>query len=417
MDKKPPMKTGKPRPMRSEEDRDPCGDALFRGKTVIFAINDLEFFLSHRLALGVEGVRRGARVKLIAPYSEGRALLEARGITWIPWDVDRWSANPWEELAAVRTLTMLYRRERPDLVHHVTIKPVIYGSIAARMAGVPAVVNAVPGRGLVFSSTGIRAGIRRRLVEGLYRLALRHPHQITIFQNRGDLEFFVERGIIPADACRLISGSGVDPEVFQAHPLPDGVPVVLFPARLLWAKGIRELVEAARMLRRERVAFRLVVVGPVIESNPDGVPEHQVRAWENEGILEYWGFRTDMPEVLRQAHVVCLPSYGEGIPKALIEAHACARPVVASDIPGCRELVVPGYTGLLVPPRDPQALAAALRSLLADRSLMETWGANARRHMLEGGYTLESVVDQTFDVYASLLSEGAGTRRRSPPAR
>lgn len=317
----------------------------------------------------------------------------------LPWN--RWGTNPVDLVRGFVFLLRLYRRERPALVHHVAPKPVVLGSLAARFTRGVAVVNAVTGLG--YSGGSALGRLARFPLRLLYRLALRNPRAVTIFQNRDDLDAMVEAGALAPGRARLVRGSGVDPSAFTPAPEPDGPPLVVFASRLLWEKGTGVFVDAARAVRSRHPEVRFALVGAPDEGNPDSVPAERVEAWVREGAVEWWGHRTDMAAVFHEAAVVALPtSYREGLPKVLLEAAACGRPVVASTVGGCREIVAHGVNGLLVPPGDAPATAAAIEELLASPERRQRMGA-AGRVMVLADLTLDAVVAQTFAVYADAL--------------
>lgn len=351
---------------------------------ILYLVNDDSFFVSHRLALGEAMRDRGHDVVVAAGESAARQRIEDAGLRFVPLPFDRGGQSPTKDLATLARISDLYRRERPDLVHHVTIKPVLYGSVAARTLGVPAVVNAISGLGFVFTESerdkARRTVLRAGIVQA-YRAALGHPNSVTIFQNDDDRSRLVDFGAAHPAPHRsvLFRGSGVDLTRFVPTPLPGpeaGDPIVMLPARLLWDKGVGELVEAARLLRAEGIHARFVLAGATSPSNPVSVQEDQLRAWEREGVIEWWGHSKDMPATLAKATLVVLPSfYREGLPLALAEAAAAGRPVVTTDMPGCRDAVIPGETGWIVPPRDVQALARTIRRALANPAELARRGA------------------------------------------
>jgi glycosyltransferase involved in cell wall biosynthesis len=243
------------------------------------------------------------------------------------------------------------------------------------------------------------------------RVALRHPNQITTFQNFDDAEIFVSRGVVPKDRTAVTPGSGVDPERFEYAEEPamenGKKPIVMLPTRLLWHKGVEVFVDAARHLRRDEVEARFVLVGDTDPENPGAVPKEQIEAWADEGPVEWWGRQasSEMPSVLQQAHIVCLPShYREGVPKVLIEAASCGRPIVTTDVPGCREIVNHDETGFQVAPKDPEELACRIRNLLDDPNLRREMGRNGRLHV-ENNFTATQVADKIVDAYDQLISK------------
>ena len=365
---------------------------------LLIVVNDAAFFLSHRLALALGAREAGFDVHIATPRDEASPRIEAAGLPFHAIPLSRKGTSPAGELHTIAALVRLYRELRPDIVHHVTAKPILYGGIAARIARVPAVVHAVSGLGYVFISDEPRARAIRQGIRATYRIVTSHPNCAVVFQNEDDRRVF--GSAIRTSNVVMIRGSGVDLTRFRSTPLPDGVPVVVLPARMLWDKGVGELVEAARILRARGVSARFVLVGDVDAGNPAGVPRETIEDWVKASVVEWWGARTDMPEVLAQSTVVCLPSYREGMPKSLLEACAAGRPIVTTDVPGCRDVLDGGDFGVLVPPRDARALAAALGALLVDRPRLVRMGAAAAK--AAPAFSVEEVIAQTLAVYELL---------------
>lgn len=373
-----------------------------RRPKLLLTVNDAGFFLSHRLPIAVAARAAGYDVHVATAPGPAVARIRAEGFPHHPVPLSRRGLNPLAELRSVAALTRLYRRLRPDIVHHVTIKPVLYGGLAARLARVPAVVAAISGLGFMFMRRDVRYRVSRLPLHALYRLALGHPKSKVIFQNPDDLRQFTAAGWVRDGSAVLIKGSGVDLAAFAPAPEPHGTPIVLCAARMLWDKGIGEFVAAARDLRARGVEARFVLVGDPDPGNPTSVPPARLEAWHREGAVEWWGHRDDMPAVMQLAAIVCLPSYREGLPKVLIEAAACARPVVTTDVPGCRDI----GNALLVPPQNASALADALARLIAEPMLRQHLAARGRE-IAEAEFSLERVVRDTLAVYAALTPEGA----------
>jgi glycosyltransferase involved in cell wall biosynthesis len=371
-------------------------------RKILFVVNDAGFFKSHRLRLAQEASARGYEPVVACGRSSGEAALCEYGIRCRTFALSRSGLNPIRDLNTFIALLRIYRDEKPDIVHHVTIKPVIYGTLASRLAHVPAVVNAIPGMGFVFTQRGFTASVVRNLVNLLYRIALVHGNMRFIFQNREDLQSFVEHTVIPEPQTHLIRGSGIDLNDFPFMPEPPGPVTFVLLARMLSDKGIREFVEAARRVRSSQPQWRFVLVGGVDPGNPSSLTDAELEAWNAEGVVEWLGHRSDVPAILAGAHVACLPSYREGLPKSLLEASAIGRPMIASNVPGCREVVRDGITGLLVEPRDAVALAAAMLRLGLDPALRARLG-RAARERAEALYSIEDVVRDTFLIYDELL--------------
>jgi glycosyltransferase involved in cell wall biosynthesis len=301
---------------------------------LVVVVNDAGFLLSHRLPVVLGARAAGWDVHLALPRAAGRVdELEALGFPVHDLPLDRRGMNPWAEARLLARLLALYRALQPPTVHHVTVKPVLYGSLAARVAGVPRVVNAVSGLGYLHLARGWRARLARRAVHALYRVAFDSPGVRVIFQNPDDRDAYVGAGLVRAErACLVAGGSGVDLVRFRPTPEPAGCPVVMLPARLLRDKGVGEFVEAARALRARGVVARFVLVGET-DANRAAVPRAELTALAAEGVVEWWGRREDMPVALAEATLVVLPSYREGCPKVLLEAAACGRAMVTTDVP------------------------------------------------------------------------------------
>jgi len=372
-------------------------------KIILFANTDW-YLYNFRLTLAQASRKKGHAVVLLSPPGEYGPRLVQAGFRWISFPLSRRGMNPFSELITLWRLARLYSRERPDLVHHFTVKCVLYGSLAAKMAGVKGVVNAIIGLGYVFIGDEWPVRLLRWLVKGFYRRALRGTQ--VIFQNPDDQELFSRNGLVNRKQVTLIPSSGVDIEKFSPSPEPAGEPLVILPARMLWAKGVNEFVLAAGILRLAGVQARFALIGDTDPGNPEAVPVDQLEKWRKEGIIEWWGWQEDMPMLYRQAHIVCLPSYyREGTPKSLIESAACGRPIVTTDRPGCREVVRHQQNGLLVPVRDSRALAEALKTLIGDAALRKQMGKKGRE-LAVAEFSLEKVIGQTFVVYEKALSGG-----------
>lgn len=374
---------------------------------IILSANTDWYIYNFRLSLAKAIKQAGAEILLISPPGSYASRISEQGFDWKPLNISRRSMNPLQELATLLAYLALYRREQPSLVHHFTIKPVLYGSLAARILNVPAVVNSVTGLGYVFVNPGRFAALLRILVKPFYRIALSAHHSRVIFQNQRDRDLFVGQELVSTDRTLIIPGSGVDPNQFKPRLELLGEPVILMASRMLWDKGVGELVEAARLLRQRGIAGKIVLVGGTDEGNPASVSSSQLRKWQDEGIIEWLGHRDDMPGIMASAHIVVLPSYGEGLPKVLIEAGAAGKPVVATDVQGCRDIIQHGVNGLLVPPKNAVALAEALNRLIDDAELREKMGVEARKLILES-YTNDHINRQTLELYRKMIDGWPG---------
>jgi glycosyltransferase involved in cell wall biosynthesis len=369
----------------------------------MFVVNVDWFFLSHRLPIALEAQRQGYQVHIATGLTGKQGELEGHGLVVHPLTLDRSSAGLISACRACFQLWKIFRAVQPDVVHLVTIKPVLLGGIVARLVGVPAVVAAVSGLGFVFVATGVKATIRRSLVGGLYRFALGHRNLKVIFQNPEDRDSLVKLTHIPETSVTMIRGSGVDLNEYCHKALPSGVPIVILAARLLADKGVREFAQAARLLKQRGVSARFCLVGTPDLANPTSLTDAELAIWEKEGVVELWGHRADMPQVLETSRLAVLPSYyGEGLPKVLIEAAACGRAVITTDHPGCRDAIIPNVTGLLVRSRDEVALADAIEVLLNDLERCKEMG-QAGRKLAESSFDVRQVVSTHLQIYQELL--------------
>lgn len=370
---------------------------------IIFFVTEDWYFCSHRLPLAIAAQRAGYDVTVVTRINLHGELIRSHGFNLIPIKLSRRSRNPFKELGVIRQLLHIYREQKPDIVHQVALKPVLYGSIAARLAGVPAVVNALAGLGFLFVSKRWLARVLRPLVEVAFRVLLNRPNTRIIFQNPDDQSLLTRYGILEPKCTVLIRGSGVDMAQFSPTPESGGVPLVVLASRMLWDKGVGDFVEAARRLRVLGVSARFALVGEGDPENPASISDNQLVQWHDEGVIEWWGRHEDMPDIFAKSHIVCLPTnYGEGVPKVLIEAAACARPIVATDVPGCREIVHDGENGLLVPAKDANALVLALQRLIEDASLRNKMGQRGCALVAEE-FSIEHVVQQTLALYQELI--------------
>ena len=369
-------------------------------------INELQWFWTHRLPLAQHARAHGWTVEVASPPSAYAPRVVAAGFPVHAVLRARHDNSPLGQLRNVAALIALYRDLRPTIVHHVTLKPVLFGSIAARVARVPAVVNAIAGLGFIFMSEAPRARLTRRVALPLLRAALSLPRQLVVFQNVDDRRVFVQLGLVRESETIIIRGAGVDTAAFPLSPMPAGVPVAMLPARMLRDKGVEEFAEAARILAARGVACRLVLCGEPDPANPTSVSEGKLQEWRRAGILEYRGHVEDMAAEIARASMVVLPSYREGLPKALLEGASMGRPLITTDVPGCREVVQQGLNGLLVPVRDAVALANAIEYLAGDRSARERMGAAGRALVLRE-FSQERVAAETLAGYERLADEAS----------
>jgi glycosyltransferase involved in cell wall biosynthesis len=373
-------------------------------KIVLFANTDW-YLYNFRLSLAEALNDAGHDVLLVSPPGQYGPMLESLGFRWQSIPMERRSLNPLREFSLLMHLRQLLHSEKPDIVHGFTIKSAVYGSLAARAAGIQRRVNAVAGMGYVFISNDLKARLLRPVVRALMRLALGGRCSRLVLQNHDDVALFKSARVVDPSVIRLIHGSGVDCSMF--------VPVssdrsrcdefrVLLASRLLWDKGIREYAEAARSLGKRDRPLRFLLAGDPDPGNPAAVPDAQLAEWQSEGIIACLGHVDDMAKLYASVDLVVLPSYREGLPKSLIEAAACGLPLVTTDVPGCREVVTNEVNGLIVPARDSGSLAAAIARIADDPDLASRLG-RAARETAQQQFDVSIIVAQTLAVYDEIL--------------
>ena len=373
---------------------------------IIFFANTEWYLFNFRLSLAKALQAQGHEVLLISPPGEYGDRLQSLGFRWEALPMDRRSLDPLRELRLLAYLCRLYRRVDPALAHHFTIKCVVYGSIAALIARVPARVNSVAGMGYVFTNQAFKARLLRPVVRGLMRLVLNGRGARLILQNNDDVAAFAQAKLARSELVRLVKGSGVDLSRFQPsakQALASHKPTrVLLAARLLWDKGIAEYVEAARQLRARNIPIRFLLAGAPDDGNPAAIAQATLNSWSAEGLIELLGQVSDMAELYATVDMVVLPSYREGLPKSLIEAAACALPLITTDAPGCREVVTHEADGLIVPIKDATALANAIERLHLNKDLAHRLGQAARRRAINE-FDENIVIQKTLAIYEELL--------------
>jgi glycosyltransferase involved in cell wall biosynthesis len=375
-------------------------------KTLLFVVTEDWYFWSHRVDLACAARAAGWRVLLATRFGAHRARIEALGIECFELPFERSLRHPLTDLRVLFALWALVARARPRVVHLVALKPILLAALAMPFKPRARFVAALTGMGYLFASgDGLARGIRR-VVRPVLGWLLRRPNCHALVQNGDDLRLLSTLGVDTATHATLIRGAGVDTAHYVPTPVPAGPPIVLLPARMLRDKGVGEFLAAASMLRERQPELRCVLVGGIDPDNPAGYARAELEAEATEVGVEWWGQREDMREVFAAATLVCLPSYREGLPKALLEAAASGRALVATDVPGCRDICRPGESGLLVPARDAAALASAIETLINDEALRTRLAAGARA-LVEREFAAGRVHAETLALYARLGGEDA----------
>jgi len=372
-----------------------------RGVRILLVGNDPEYFLMHRLAFARALGEEGVDLHVAIPFSSDDRRFKSLEFPLHRIALSRGSRNPVNEIGATRDILGVSRLVVPTIVHHVTIKPIMYGSIVARLLRTPVVVNSVTGLGYVFSSSNRDARVMRSAVLPALRFGCNRAEVTMLFENADDLEVYRGFGISRRATSRVVPSSGIEVDSFEPHAHREGAVTVMFLGRMLYDKGVREFAAAAKEVKRRRPEIRFVLVGGS-DPNPESISEETLREWRADGIVEHWGWRSDIPAVLQTADILCLPSYREGLPRALLEGGASGLALITTDVPGCRDAVIPGRSGLLVPVRDPLALANAILDLADSAVRRAALGAEARVDV-RARFSVSSVVAQTREAYLHAL--------------
>ena len=370
-------------------------------KKLLFIVNVDKFFISHRLPIAVEAIKQGYEVHIATKITDQLNFLEMNGMIVHPLNLHRSGiisiASEFLEI-----LFLLYRIT-PEVVHLVTIKPVIFGGIATRLLGSSSVVSAISGLGFVFIDNRFIGKIRKKIVLYLYHIALNHKNQKIIFQNSDDKNVLVSLAKVSHEKTILIPGSGVNLFKYKTSPPPErDFPVVMFASRFLIDKGIRDFVHAAELINSVEYCADFVLVGDIDLFNPASIQQDELDEWKRKGNVEIWEYSSNMEKTLLNATIVTLPSYREGYPKILIEAAACGRAIVTTNVPGCRDAIESNVTGLLTPARDAVLLAESISILLDNKKKCEKMGINGRRRA-EKLFDIRMIIDSHIKIYSNLL--------------
>jgi glycosyltransferase involved in cell wall biosynthesis len=370
---------------------------------LLYVVTEDWYFLSHRLPMARAARDAGFEVHVATRVVGGAAAIRAERFALHHVPFVRGRISPFGTLATIRALRTLHRAIAPDVVHHVALQAAVLGSIAA--VGRPVrTVNALTGLGYAFTSGHATAMLLRPVLSALLCLLLNRPGQIVLVQNADDRDSMLSLGVA-RERIATIPGSGVDVQALQPQSESVGRPTIAFVGRLLADKGIRTLIEAHSLLRQRGRRIELLIAGTPDPANPTSVTEQEAAGWSREPGITCLGHVEDISALWARAQIAVLPSRREGLPKSLLEAAACGRPMIATDVPGCREIVIPGETGLLVPYDDPPALADAIEGLAASPELRARYGAAARR-LATARFSAEVIGRQTVDLYRNLVERG-----------
>lgn len=369
-----------------------------RSKLLYFVTED-HYFCSHRLELAKAALQNGCDVYVMTNVHKHGDVIKDAGLKLVPLYFERKGKNPFTELNHIRTIKKIYNDIKPDIIHHVALKPILYGTIAALfLKKKPKIINAFTGLGYLFTSQKVLIKAVAFIMLMLFKFIFNRTKSDIILQNKDDLHFFDVKKLASIEKLHLIRGSGVDLSDYPASPEPKGDITALFVARMLKDKGVLELVEATKMLKAENIPLKIIFVGAPDPHNPSSLKEEEIKSWENMGLMTWLGHQTKIAEFWQKTHIAVLPSYREGLPKSLLEAASCGRPIIATDVPGCREICIDNLNGILVPAKDAFALKEALKKLTFDASLRQKMGKESRK-LVEDHFSVEAVIAQTLDLY------------------
>ncbi|EKE10097.1 MAG: hypothetical protein ACD_16C00079G0002 [uncultured bacterium] len=370
-------------------------------KILYFVVND-HYFCSHRLHLAKAAQAKGADIVVVTTVFKHGESIQKAGFKLIPLQsFHKSKVNLLKEAAVFKQLFSIFLKEQPDILHNIGMKPILYGGLVAKFTKVSKVVNLFPGLGFLFTHHTQKTRISRKVVEFLFKKVLfKNEKSIVIVQNADDQQYFQKTNLIDPKRLYLIRGSGVDTKAFPYSPEPKSPKEIriAFVSRMLKDKGILELIEAIRLLKAKGVKARFLFYGDIDPQNPSSVQSSDLETWQKEGLIAYQGFCEDIHQVYRQAHLAVLPSYREGLPKSLLEAASCGRAIIATDVPGCREIVRPDINGLLVPSQNVPQLAGALEKLIENEPLRQSMG-KAGRLLVEEHFSIKNVVSETLKCY------------------
>lgn len=383
---------------------------------LLYLVSDDRYFCSHRLSLARAAVEKGYQVAVATRCTEKdrshyQSLIEQQGIRVYPLQhFNRAGLHPWRQMKTLFELIRIYRDFKPDVVHHVAVKPVLLGSFVAQWCKIPKIINALGGLGYLFTETSSDLPLLQKIkkmflfsfVCKCYRWAFSRPNTIVLLQNQDDKTVLIQQGCVKTNKVVIIPGSGIDTNAYPITSPPSSPPVIVSCiSRMLWDKGIGELVTAAKILKSysQKLSIKVLLYGMPDPENPASISKETLEKWHAEGYIEWRGFCDNVAKAYQECHIAVLPSYREGLPKSLLEAASCGRPIITTDVPGCREVVKEGENGMLVPVRDAERLADRIRILAQDEVLRIKMGELGRKR-IEDYFSNESIHGDILSLYS-----------------
>ena len=370
-------------------------------KKILFIVSEDWYFVSHRLHLATTAINNGYEVTLLSRVSKHQEFIRSLGIKTINWPLERRSLNPLRELISIYHIVHKVRSLKPNLVHAVGMKPIVYTGLSKLFFSVDGIVLALGGLGFIFRSSRASAKFIRVFVIPIFRLMLLNSNIRLIIQNRDDGQILENMNIAKREKIRLIRGAGVSVKDFFPKNVQNEIPLVILPARMLWDKGVEDFVNCAQRFYSNKASVRFALIGNPDPQNPESIPDAQLKQWVESGIVEWWGNQDNMLKIYHMADIVCFPSYHEGFPKALLEAASCELPIVSYDVSGCREIVKDNVNGFLVPFKDENALFIAVLELLENPKLRSKFGKMGRKMVMEE-FTQEKIASETIRVWGEI---------------
>ena len=371
---------------------------------ILYLVSEDQAFCTHRLDLAKAAKKSGCEVVVVTKVTQYEDEIISNDFKLINLNLSRSASRPLRDFFTLLKLIQIYKKEKPDIVHHVTLKVVLLGTIATLFSGKIVSINAFTGLGFVFSSCQIKAKIIRLLIRPALKVLLRRKNAWTIFQNPDDLELFNNLGLIEPDRSVIIRGSGVDINEFEQTPDVNNIPVIMLASRMLWDKGVGEFVDAAKRAHEENLKAKFIIVGDIDKDNPMSISISTLKKWTDEGYITWDGHSNNMSEKLSSASVVCLPSYREGLPKVLLEGAAIGRPLIATDVPGCREIIINNVNGILVKLKDVDSLYNAIKVLVSNSEMRFRMGQESRA-LIETKLSANIINTQTLDLYKTAINK------------
>lgn len=372
---------------------------------ILFIVSEDWYFISHRLYLAQSAIKEGYEVALLSNFSKHKNRINEEGIISIEWGLKRISKNPINELKAIITTIKALRDFKPDLIHAVAFKPIIYSSLASMLTGMKNCVFALAGLGGVYTSKKMRSQLMVLILKPALRFFLKGKNSKLILQNPEDKNAILSNKLIREDNIFLIRSAGVDTKHFSFEKIPYKPPKIILSARMLWSKGIKDFIKCAKIINKDTKIAEFVLVGSPDKENSDAIPIKFLEDLNTKKIITYLGYRDDMNSIYKNATIICLPTlYGEGVPKSLVEAASCGRPIVTYDMPGCREIVINKKNGFLVKPGSINGMVSAIKCLIYDKKLCTKMGQEGRKIVMKN-FTQEKVAFETIEIWKKLLKK------------